>query len=188
MSNTEDGASNPSQDRILHTDLRQFSRRRGTEGPYADNLDIDCLVVGAGFGGIYLLHEMREAGYKTVLYEAGVNFGGTWRWNVYPGARVDSEVPLYQLSINGTWEDWNYTTNYPGWDELQAYFDHVDKKLNLTKDCSFETVVTGAEFDTKEGKWTVKTHDGRSVKTRFVSHPADGWLVGKLTLMITSLS
>jgi hypothetical protein len=34
-------------------------------------------------GGTYLLYEMRKAGYKTVLYDAGTSFGGTWRWNVY---------------------------------------------------------------------------------------------------------
>lgn len=51
---------------------------------YADNLDVDVLIVGAGFGGTFLLHEMRKAGHKTVLYEAGTSFGGTWRWNIYP--------------------------------------------------------------------------------------------------------
>lgn len=62
----------PSQpERVLKTELHQYSRRRGTEGPYADDLDIDVLIVGAGFGGVFLLHEMRKAGYKTVLYDAG---------------------------------------------------------------------------------------------------------------------
>lgn len=167
MTTLDDGGNLPGPHKTIKTDLRQYSRRRGTEGPYADDLDIDVLIVGAGFGGVYLLHEMREAGYKTVMYEAGTSFGGTWRWNVYPGARVDSEVPIYQLSIPGTWETWNYSTNYPGWDELQAYFDHVDKTLNLSKDCSFETVVVGAEFDTKEGKWHVKTEDGRLAKCKY---------------------
>ena len=56
----------------------EFSNRRGTDGPYADNLDLDVLIVGAGFGGSYLLYEMRKQGYKTVCYDAGTNFGGTW--------------------------------------------------------------------------------------------------------------
>ena len=80
-----DPGTEPEPERILNTDLRQYSRRRRQDGPYADNLDLDVLVVGAGFSGAYCLHEMRKAGYKTVLYDAGTSFGGTWRWNVYPG-------------------------------------------------------------------------------------------------------
>jgi cation diffusion facilitator CzcD-associated flavoprotein CzcO len=56
----------------------------------------------------------------------------------------------------------------PDWQELQAYFDHCDKVCNLSKDTAFETVVTSAEFDEEAGKWTVKTADGRTAKTRFL--------------------
>lgn len=86
--------------------------------------------------------------------------------NVYPGARVDSPVPIYELSIPEVYKDWYWTTNYPDWKELQNYFDHMDKVLNLSKDCAFETVVVSAEFDTNEAKWTVKTQDGRVTKAR----------------------
>ena len=74
-------------DHHLKRHLFEYARRPRTDGPYADNLDIDVLIVGAGFGGAYLLYEMRKAGFKTVLYEAGTSFGGTWRWNVYPGTK-----------------------------------------------------------------------------------------------------
>lgn len=58
--------------------------------------------------------------------------------------------------------------SYPDWRELQAYFDHVDKVLNLSKNCAFQTVVTSSEFDESTGKWTVKTSDGRTAKARFL--------------------
>ena len=90
------------------------------------------------------------------------------RWNIYPGARVDSEVPIYELSIPEVWKDWTWSTNYPNYQELQQYFDHVDNILNLSKDCSFETVVVGAEFDENTGKWTVTTADGRVTKCKFL--------------------
>ena len=70
----------PKPERILKTDLSEYGKRARTDGPYADNLDIDVLIVGAGFGGAYLLYEMRKQGYNTVLYDAGTSFGGTWRW------------------------------------------------------------------------------------------------------------
>ncbi|RVX71000.1 hypothetical protein B0A52_06158 [Exophiala mesophila] len=152
----------------LKTELTQFAHRRNKEGPYADSLDVDVLIVGAGFGGTYLLYELRKAGYRTVVYDAGTSFGGTWRWNIYPGARVDSEVPIYELPIPEVYKDWHWTTNYPDWKELQAYFAHVDKVLGLSKDVAFQTVVVGAEFDVQSGKWTVTTSDGRKATARFL--------------------
>jgi len=41
----------PEPERILKTDLREYSKRTRTDGPYADNLELDVLIVGAGFGG-----------------------------------------------------------------------------------------------------------------------------------------
>ena len=41
-------------ERILKTDLREYSKRTRTDGPYADDLDIDVLIVGAGFGGKHI--------------------------------------------------------------------------------------------------------------------------------------
>jgi cation diffusion facilitator CzcD-associated flavoprotein CzcO len=88
--------------------------------------------------------------------------------NCYPGARVDSPVPIYELAIPEVYKDWTWSTNYPDWRELQAYFDHMDKVLELSKDCAFETVVTSAEFDKSSGKWQIKTADGRSAKTKYL--------------------
>lgn len=80
-----DPGTDPEPERILNTELWPYGRRRRNDGPYADDLDLDVLIIGAGFGGAYGLYEMRKAGYKCVLYDAGTSFGGTWRWNIYPG-------------------------------------------------------------------------------------------------------
>ncbi|KAL0562602.1 hypothetical protein V5O48_019483, partial [Marasmius crinis-equi] len=53
-------------------------------------LIIDALIVGAGFGGILMLHRLREEGLSVKIFEAGEDLGGIWHWNSYPGARVDS--------------------------------------------------------------------------------------------------
>ncbi|MGG6498369.1 UNVERIFIED_CONTAM: cyclopentanone 1,2-monooxygenase, partial [Bacteroidetes bacterium 56_B9] len=76
------------------------------------------------------------------LLEAGKEFGGTWHWNSYPGARVDSEMPYYSLSIPEVWKTWNWKERFPGHDELKAYFRHVDKTLDLSKDAFFNSVAT----------------------------------------------
>lgn len=140
----------------------------GSTDSYADDLDIDCLIIGAGFGGIYLLHHLRKMGYNCKIFEAGKGLGGIWYWNCYPGARVDSQVPVYEYSIPEVWKDWTWSEAYPGWEELREYFKHVDKVLDVQKDVAFDSCVVGADFDQPSGKWTVKTEDGRVAKCRFL--------------------
>ncbi|TKA75117.1 hypothetical protein B0A55_05024 [Friedmanniomyces simplex] len=152
----------------LKTQLREYGRRSRTDGPYADNLEVDALVVGGGFGGVFCFYSLRKAGLKTVIYEAGTDLGGTWRWNCYPGAMVDSEVPEYQLSIPETWKTYNWPNNYPGYQELRDYFDHCDKVLDIKSQTAFESVVTEARFNTDEGRWYVKTADGRTAKAKYL--------------------
>lgn len=40
----------PSGGNAFKTELAEFAHRRRSDGPYADNLDVDVLVIGAGFG------------------------------------------------------------------------------------------------------------------------------------------
>lgn len=137
-------------------------------GSCADNLDIDCLIVGAGFGGIYLLHHLRKLGYNCKIFEAGKDLGGIWHWNCYPGARVDSKVPVYEYSMPEVWRDWTWSEAYPGFGELREYFRHVDKVLDVKKDIAFNAYVVDAQFDPSVAKWTVKTESGRIARSRFL--------------------
>jgi cation diffusion facilitator CzcD-associated flavoprotein CzcO len=73
-------------------------------GNYAKELETDVLIVGAGFGGIYLMHKLRQQGFNCKIMEAGTDIGGIWHWNCYPGARVDSQIPVYEYSLPEIWE------------------------------------------------------------------------------------
>lgn len=115
-----------------------------------------------------MLKTLRDRGYKSVIFEAGGDLGGTWRWNCYPGAGVDSEVPEYEFSWPEVWKTWNWRNNYPNFADLRAYFAHVDKIVGIKKDCAFNTVVTSAKFDTDGGKWHVQTADGRTTKAKYL--------------------
>ena len=78
---------------------------KGTTDSYKDNLDVDVLLIGSGFAGCYLLHRLRdELGFSCKIYEAGKDLGGIWHWNCYPGARVDTPVPIYELSFPSLWK------------------------------------------------------------------------------------
>ncbi|KAK5994199.1 FAD-binding monooxygenase acrE [Cladobotryum mycophilum] len=151
------------------TELTEYSIAHEQKiGPYAENLDIDALVVGAGFSGIFMLKTLRDRGLKTYIFEAGNDIGGTWRWNCYPGAGVDSEVPVYEFSWPEIWKTWNWSTNYPDYRELRAYFDHLEKIVGIKKDCAFNTVVVGAHFNQTTGKWVVRTGDGRITTAKYL--------------------
>jgi len=129
---------------------------------------LDVLVVGAGFAGLYQLHRLRQLGYSVKVLDGGADIGGIWHWNCYPGARVDSHVPNYEFSMEDLWKDWNWSELFPGRDELQEYFHYVDSKLDLSKDISFNTWVTGAKFDTENNLWEVANSAGEPVKAKFV--------------------
>ena len=130
--------------------------------------EIDVLVVGAGFGGLYQLHQLRKEGFSVKVYEAGAGLGGIWHWNCYPGARVDSHIPIYEYSMENLWEGWNWSERFPDWQELRRYFEYVDKKLDLSKDICFNTRVTGAEFDEDSNSWLVQAGDGLQIRAHRV--------------------
>lgn len=129
--------------------------------------ELDALIVGAGFSGLYQLFHLRQKGFSVRLFDASADLGGIWYWNCYPGARVDSHVPNYEYSFDELWRDWNWTERFPSWDELRRYFQYVDNKLELSRDIRFNTRVTAAVFDTDRNQWLIHTEDGASIRARF---------------------
>ncbi|THU97602.1 FAD dependent oxidoreductase family protein [Dendrothele bispora CBS 962.96] len=132
------------------------------------NPSLDVLIVGSGFAGIYQLYQLRKLGYSVHIFDSAGDTGGTWYWNCYPGARTDSAVPIYGFSIPEIWEDWTWTERFPGWKELRRYFDHVDKKLDVKKDISFDTRVVSAHWDSNSDRWIVTAENGRVARPRFL--------------------
>ena len=48
-------------------------------------IELDALVVGAGFAGLYQLLCLRDRlGLSVKVLETGGGVGGTWYWNRYP--------------------------------------------------------------------------------------------------------
>ncbi|MEH6518231.1 MAG: NAD(P)/FAD-dependent oxidoreductase [Halioglobus sp.] len=132
-----------------------------------DKKEYDVLIVGAGINGLYQLYHLRQQGFSVKLVDAGADVGGTWYWNCYPGARVDSHVPNYEYSFGELWRDWNWTERFPSWEELRKYFQYVDKKLDLSKDIQFGTRVESAQFDPDLDKWHIQTDQGIEYRARY---------------------
>ncbi len=129
---------------------------------------LDVLIVGAGFSGLYQLYRLRQLGFKVRIYEAAPALGGVWYWNCYPGARCDTYGPLYQFSIKELWSEWDFSELYPGWDEIRDYFRYADHKLGLSQDIRYNTRVSGARFDEARCRWLVDTESGQRADAQFL--------------------
>jgi cation diffusion facilitator CzcD-associated flavoprotein CzcO len=131
------------------------------------HIDLDVVIVGAGFAGVYLLHKLREEGLKVKIVEAGHGLGGVWYWNTYPGARVDTPSHTYALNIPEVYNTWTWSQEYPDDKELRAYFQHVDQVLDISRDTIFGTTVREATFNEVSNDWTLRSASEDTFTSRF---------------------
>ena len=130
--------------------------------------DFDAVVVGAGFAGMYMLYRLRERGLSVRVFETGTDVGGTWYWNRYPGARVDTETMFYSYQFSEELQqEWEWKERYPAQAELSAYARHVADRFELRPDIQFETRVDSTVWDEDAGLWRVETGDGASTMARY---------------------
>jgi cation diffusion facilitator CzcD-associated flavoprotein CzcO len=130
--------------------------------------DLDAVIVGAGFSGLYMLHKLRAQGWKARVFEAGSGVGGTWFWNRYPGARCDVESMEYSFKFDDALQqEWKWSERYSAQPEIMRYLNHVADRYDLRRDITFDTRVTEAHFDDRSARWNVKTETGERVSARF---------------------
>ena len=142
----------------------QAITRKSTE----TTTEFDAIIVGAGVGGLYAIHRLRQLGLKVRAYEAGGGVGGTWYWNRYPGCRCDVESMEYSYSFSDELQqEWQWPERYGTQPEILRYINHVADRFDLRRDIDFNTRVKEAAFDRKTNTWTVKTDKGCAVTARF---------------------
>ena len=130
--------------------------------------DVDAVIVGAGFAGLYMLHRLRGLGLSARVYEAGDGVGGTWYWNRYPGARCDVESMDYSYSFSDELQqEWTWTERYASQPEILRYINHVADRFDLRRDIQLATRVTAAIFDEATNRWEIRTDRGERVTARF---------------------
>ena len=126
--------------------------------------EVDAIVLGAGFAGLYMLYQLRSKGFSTVVYEAGDGVGGVWYWNRYPGARCDVESIYYNYTFSKElYEEWDWTSRFPEQEEILSYLNYVADRFDLRKDIQFNTRVNAAHFDEERSKWLIHLKDGTQV-------------------------
>jgi cation diffusion facilitator CzcD-associated flavoprotein CzcO len=130
--------------------------------------EVDALVVGAGFAGMYMLIRLRELGLSTQVIEAGNDVGGTWYWNRYPGARCDVPCLDYSYSFSKELEqEWDWTERFATQPEILRYATHVADRFDLRRDILFGAQVTAAVFDDERVRWLISTDRQQTFSARF---------------------
>jgi cation diffusion facilitator CzcD-associated flavoprotein CzcO/acetyl esterase/lipase len=129
---------------------------------------VDAVVVGAGFGGLYMVHRLREAGLSVQGIEAGGDVGGTWYWNRYPGARCDIQSFDYSYTFDPELEKtWTWSEKYATQPEILKYLGFVADRYDLRRDIRFNTKALGATWDEGAERWTITTDNGPALSCRF---------------------
>ena len=128
---------------------------------------VDVLIVGAGFGGMYMLHHLRQLGFAAKVLERGDGVGGTWYWNRYPGARCDVESLFYSYSFDEQLEqEWSWSEKYSPQPEILTYANHVADRFDLRRDIEFETAVDRAVWDDAAAVWRIHTSKGETISAQ----------------------
>ena len=130
--------------------------------------NVDVVVVGAGFSGLYLLYRLRKAGFSTRVFERGGGVGGTWYWNRYPGARCDVESLQYSYSFDEQLQqDWHWPEKFSAQPDILAYANYVADRFDLKKDIEFNVEVKGSWFDENSNRWKITTNTGEKINSQY---------------------
>ena len=132
--------------------------------------DFDAIVIGAGFGGIYMLRKLRDdLGLRVRAFDKADGVGGTWYWNRYPGALSDTESFVYRYSFDpDLLDEWTWRNKYLTQPEILEYLEHVVDRFDLGRDIRLGTGIDAARFDEADGTWTVTTDRGETFTARHI--------------------
>lgn len=125
---------------------------------------ISICIIGSGFSGLGLAIRLRQEGRDDfVVLERGLEVGGTWRDNTYPGCACDIQSHLYSFSFapNPEW-----SRAYSPQPEILQYLIDCADRFDVRKFCRFGVNVTGLEW--RGDHWSVRCADGSELRARSV--------------------
>jgi cation diffusion facilitator CzcD-associated flavoprotein CzcO len=120
---------------------------------------LDALIIGAGFSGLCVAHQLARRGFSFRILERAGEVGGTWRDNTYPGCACDIPSPLYSFSFA---QRSGWTRLFPPQPEILDYLREFSGRDGLRAHIDFHTEVTGAWWREDDSSWLVRTADGAS--------------------------
>lgn len=129
-------------------------------------IDYETVIIGSGISGIGAAIRMIKDGLGDfVILEKGVDAGGTWQDNTYPGLTVDIPSLSYSFSFeqNPFW-----SSLYAPGPEMKAYVDHCVTKYGVRPHIRFNVETTESIFDEKRSLWITRTKSGQTYTSRFL--------------------
>jgi cation diffusion facilitator CzcD-associated flavoprotein CzcO len=132
-------------------------------------MELDVLIVGAGFAGLYMLYKARQLGLTAQVLDAADSVGGTWYHNRYPGARVDIQSLEYSFSFDeALQQEWRWSERYASAPELLRYANHVADRFALRDGIQLNTRVAAASWQEDVQAWQVFAEGGQRWQARFM--------------------
>ncbi len=126
--------------------------------------DTQILIIGAGFSGICMGVQLKEAARDDfIIVEKADEVGGTWRENTYPGAECDIPSALYSYSFapNPAW-DFKWAKQK----QIHAYQKEIAQNYGLYEHIRFGRTVVSASYEA--GRWQTVFADGEVITSRFL--------------------
>jgi len=151
--------------------VRSYARRVDDAGTAPQRAALPgrvaVLIVGAGFAGLGCAIALAADGEQDFLcVERGMEVGGTWRDNTYPGATCDVPSQLYSFSfaLNPDW-----SRSFSTQPEIQDYLRSVAAGSGVLDRFRFGVEFLGAHWDADQALWRAETSAGPVSATLLVS-------------------
>jgi 4-hydroxyacetophenone monooxygenase len=113
-------------------------------------------IVGAGQAGLAMARELRRSGIDFVVFEAADRVGGTWRWNTYPGCRLDTSTLAYSYSFFQK-RDWRHY--FAVRETLERYYQDFAEHEQLLESIRFNSDVVRAAWNEDDSQWELVVKD-----------------------------
>lgn len=116
-------------------------------------------IIGAGFAGISAGYMLRRYGIDNfVILDRAPDIGGTWWYNRYPGAEVDTPSSIYSLSFSR----WAWSRSHAQQAEILQYMNATVDRLGLRSRIRLGVEVRRAEWSESSASWNLTFQDGSS--------------------------
>ena len=151
---------------MAHDKMVHASNARG------GTTELDALVIGAGFAGLYQLLCLRDRlglRCRRLKRVAGLAAPGT---GTATRARAALRKPclLVHPFSPELMREWEWSERYPGQVEIEIlrYLNFVADRFDLKRDIRFNTRVVAAFYDEQANRWQVRTEGGETYVVKFL--------------------
>lgn len=126
---------------------------------------LDVAIIGAGFSGIGMGIQLKQAGIPFTIFDRADEIGGVWHYNTYPGAACDIPSALYSFSFEQR-RSWTHPCSSHG--DIKAYLGECVDSYGLRSHLRLSTEIADASWDEERARWTLRTVDGEAIEAAAV--------------------